>query len=104
MIGPRTGIREGFEGRIQRGQSADFGPCFVVESLQGDLADDLVAEVAPGPGGRGWRDEGYEKREGAKLAESSPTRCRRSIRECPYTRSWRRGWLPLFHPSTLSLC
>jgi len=69
MIGPRTGIREGVEGRIQSDQSADFGPCFVVESLQGDLADDLVAEVAPGPGGRGWRDEGYEKREGDKMSE-----------------------------------
>jgi len=80
----------------------------VVEFLQGDLADDLVAEIAPGPRATGWRDEGYGKREGdkmpeqvrvevqsaailisvrssSKMAESSLNRCWRSITECPYT-------------------
>jgi len=33
--------------------SVDFIPGPVVEFLQGDLADDLVTEVAPRPDGRG---------------------------------------------------
>jgi hypothetical protein len=52
MVGPRTGIREGVEGRIQCDQPGDLVPGLGVEFLKGDLANDLVAEVAPCPGGR----------------------------------------------------
>ena len=67
MVRPRAGIREGVKRGVQGDQSGDFVAGLVVEFLEGDLADDLVAEIAPSPCGRGWRDEGYEKREGDKL-------------------------------------
>src|SRR5262252_5587327 len=43
---------------INRG---DFVAGLIVEFLEGDLADDLVAEIAPGPGGRGCHDQGHRK-------------------------------------------
>jgi len=59
MVWPRTGIREGVERRVQGDQPDDFIAGLVVEFLQGDLADDLVAEVAPGPGGGCYPDQGH---------------------------------------------
>jgi len=43
VIGPRAGIRKRVEGRIESDQPGDFIPGLIVEFLQGDLADDLVA-------------------------------------------------------------
>src|SRR5215467_2038170 len=108
VIGPGARVREGVERPVQGDQSDHLIAGRVVEFLQGDLADDLVAEIAPGPRATGWRDEGYGKREGdkmpeqvrvevqsaailisvrssSKMAESSLNRCWRSITECPYT-------------------
>jgi len=52
MIGPGTGIREGVERRVQGDQPDDFIPGLFVEFVKSDLADDLVAEIAPGAGRR----------------------------------------------------
>src|SRR5215472_4174428 len=49
VIGPCAGIREGVEGSIRGDQPDDLSSGLVGEFLEGDLADDLVAEVAPGP-------------------------------------------------------
>jgi len=69
MIGPRTGIREGVERGVEGDQSGDLVAGLVVQLLEGDLTDDLVAHIAPRPGGRGWRDEGYGKREVGEMPE-----------------------------------
>jgi hypothetical protein len=69
MVRPRAGVGEGVERRVQGDQPDDFAAGRVVQFLERDLADDLVANVAPCPCGRGWRDEGYEKREGNKMPE-----------------------------------
>src|SRR5215472_6255544 len=61
MVRPRAGIREGVERGVQGHQPDDFVAGLIVEFLEGDLADDLVAEVAPGPGGRGCHDQGHRK-------------------------------------------
>ena len=69
MIGPRTGIREGIERGVEGDQSGDLVAGLVVQLLEGDLTDDLVAHIAPRPGGRRWRDEGYGKREVGEMPE-----------------------------------
>jgi len=69
VIRPRTSIWEGVERLIEGDQPDDLVAGLLVEFLKRDLADDLVAKVAPRPRGRGWRDEGYEKREGDTMPE-----------------------------------
>jgi len=59
MIGPRTGIRERVERRIEGDQPDDLVASRIVEFLEGNLADDPVPEIAPGSGGRRRRDEGH---------------------------------------------
>src|SRR5262245_54086639 len=49
MIRPRAGVGEGVERGVQGDQSDDFVAGLVVQFLEGDLADDLVAEIAPRP-------------------------------------------------------
>jgi len=49
MVRPRAGIREGVERGVQGDQPGDFVAGLIVEFVEGDLADDLVAEIAPGP-------------------------------------------------------
>jgi hypothetical protein len=45
MIGPRTRVRERVEVRVQSDQSDDFVASPLVEFLEGDLADDSVANA-----------------------------------------------------------
>jgi hypothetical protein len=52
MVRPRAGIREGIKRLIQRDQPDNLGARLAVELLEGNLADNLVTEVAPGPGRR----------------------------------------------------
>jgi hypothetical protein len=51
VVRPRAGVREGVELLVERDQPDDLGSRLHVELLEGDLADNLVPEVAPGPGG-----------------------------------------------------
>ena len=69
MVWPRAGIRERVECRIEGHQPDDLVAGLVVQLLEGDLTDDLVAHIAPRPGGRRWRDEGYGKREVGEMPE-----------------------------------
>ena len=99
-------------GLIRLNAHLSAGP--IVKFLKGDLADDLVAEIAPGPHRRGCHDQGQGQWEAGKATEqlrvahgtilpmlvrsshgsedSSPKRRRQSIGECPYTWSEERGW------------
>src|SRR5215510_7475385 len=49
MIRPRTRVREGMKAWVRRDQPDDLSARPVVEFLEGDLADDLVAEIASSP-------------------------------------------------------
>src|SRR5262245_14784176 len=49
MVRPRAGVGEGIERGVQGDQSDDFIAGLIVEFLEGDLADDLVTEIAPRP-------------------------------------------------------
>jgi hypothetical protein len=49
VIGPGAGIRKPAEFEVESDESANLAPARVVEFLKGNLADDLVAQVAPGP-------------------------------------------------------
>src|SRR6266436_758102 len=51
VVRPRAGIREGIKRLIQRDQPDNLGVRLGVELLESDLADDLVTEIAPCPGG-----------------------------------------------------
>jgi len=49
MVRPCAGVGEGVERGVQGDQSGDFVAGLIVEFLEGDLADDLVTEIAPRP-------------------------------------------------------
>jgi len=51
VVRPRAGVREGVELLVERDQPDDLGSRLVVELLKGNLADDLVTEVALGQRG-----------------------------------------------------
>src|SRR5215831_1327226 len=63
MVRPRAGAGEGLEGVTGSYQTNDLSPGLVVQLLEGDLADDLVAEVTTGEGGRRGPDDGNGKSE-----------------------------------------
>src|SRR5262249_33260250 len=69
MIGPRTGVCEGVERGVEGDQSGDLSARLVVKFLEGNLADDLVAEIAPSPGGRGCHHQGQGQCEADKVAD-----------------------------------
>src|SRR5215470_5839869 len=71
MVRPRTGIREGVERGVQGDQSDDFVAGLIVEFFEGDLADDLVAEIAPRPRwGRAYHAAEQEEKPKGQREES----------------------------------
>jgi hypothetical protein len=83
--GPRAGIGEGVERRIQRDQPDDLGTRLVVGLLEGDLADDLVTEIAPGPCGPYFSDRAKQDPETHGQAWKDPAESRAAAQDMsPY--------------------
>jgi hypothetical protein len=83
--GPRAGIGEGVERRIQRDQPDDLGTRLVVGLREGDLADDLVTEIAPGPCGPYFSDRAKQDPETHGQAWKDPAESRAAAQDMsPY--------------------
>jgi hypothetical protein len=69
VIGPRTGIRERVERDVESDQANDLVAGGVIELLEGNLADNPLAEITPSPSRRRRRDEGHGYRESEQMSE-----------------------------------
>jgi len=49
VIGPDAGVGKRLELGVPADELGDFGPSGVVQLVEGDLTNDLVADIAPGP-------------------------------------------------------